>query len=339
MNPLQGVNISAVNLAQATTFAGAGGGGIVGLAGAIDVGSMKNDTSAYIAGGAEVRAQASVDVHALSIKRVESLRFSGAGGLVGLSGSVSVWSHRRAGPEELSGRTKAPRPTACRATAARPTNLPAARPARHRARATGLLGKYHDPGDGDECLSDEPGQQESRCQGRRDGAHGRRDHRRHQRRGAPPGTSAYIAAGAVVAAGDDVEVRALEDLRLKIVTGGFAGGIVGIGASVAVVNVASHVDAHIAGTILAGDDVLVRAEFQEHLDVLSMAGTVGFVGLGAAVVSVKDTSTQAAYIGAGRGHTSRQTIWSLRRSPFRTSRAKPISIGRRRSAPVPRSSA
>ena len=88
----QGVNVSAVNFTRVDAFTGALGVGVVGLAGAVDIGSMKNDTSASIGVDAEVFASADIDVNALSIKELDTLALSGAGGIVGLASSVSVWS-------------------------------------------------------------------------------------------------------------------------------------------------------------------------------------------------------------------------------------------------------
>ena len=146
-NALQGVNVSAANLARATTFAGAGGGGIVGLAGAIDVGSMKNDTSAFIAGDAQVQAEACVDVHALSIKEVESFAFSGAGGLVGLAGSVSVWS-LGASVEKTYQDNDGGSANSLQGDNGSADQFAGTQAGSSSGTATGLLNNYHDPGDG-----------------------------------------------------------------------------------------------------------------------------------------------------------------------------------------------
>src|SRR5690606_1282384 len=88
----QDVYVNAANSASVLSFAGALGGGLVGLAGAVDFGSIKNDTTALIGSGALVNARDDVELNAVSIKKLQGFAFSGAGGFVGLAGSVGVWS-------------------------------------------------------------------------------------------------------------------------------------------------------------------------------------------------------------------------------------------------------
>ena len=88
----QSVNVSAVNDARILAIAGALGGGIAGVGGGVDVGVLRNDTSAYIGDGAVVSALKDVDVNALAREDVNSIAISIGGGFVGAAGSVSVWS-------------------------------------------------------------------------------------------------------------------------------------------------------------------------------------------------------------------------------------------------------
>ena len=91
-DPGQDVVVAAANKVSATTFAGAIAGGFVGVGGAVDVGSVKNDTSAGIRSGAVVNSADDVLVYGLGIKEVDGFAVSGAGGSWGCSASVSVWS-------------------------------------------------------------------------------------------------------------------------------------------------------------------------------------------------------------------------------------------------------
>ena len=50
------------------------------------------DISAYIGGGADVRAANDVAINALAVKDIESIAVSASAGLVGVAGSVSVWT-------------------------------------------------------------------------------------------------------------------------------------------------------------------------------------------------------------------------------------------------------
>src|SRR5206468_3384376 len=79
------------------------------------------------------------------------------------------------------------------------------------------------------------------------------------------GTTAYMGNGAVVTVGDSVGVRAKEVIELNSFAGSAAIGAVGIGGSVAIVNIGSQVDAYIGSATItagadAGDDVTVDAK-------------------------------------------------------------------------------
>ena len=110
----------------------------------------------------------------------------------------------------------------------------------------------------------------------------------------PPGVSATVGSGALIIAGDDVAVRAIETIDVDVIAGGAAFGIVGIGAGVVVLNVQSTTIASISGEVWAGGDVLIRAQLIDSIDVQSFAGAFGYVGLGAAVTIITDNSSQFA---------------------------------------------
>ncbi len=74
------------------SFAGALGFGLGSLAGAVDIGTLKNDTLAIIETNAEVRAKNDVVVNLAAYKDIDGYAFSGAGGAIALAASVSVWS-------------------------------------------------------------------------------------------------------------------------------------------------------------------------------------------------------------------------------------------------------
>ena len=91
-NAAQSVNVTATNKFDGFTIGGGLGAGIAGVAGAVDVGLLRNDTSAHIDAGAHVSAMHDIDVNALADKNVKTWALSFGGGLVGVAGSVSVWS-------------------------------------------------------------------------------------------------------------------------------------------------------------------------------------------------------------------------------------------------------
>ena len=67
------MNVSATNDVYTYVFAGGLGGGFVGIGGAVDVGTVHNDTQAWIAGNADVRATNDVSVNALANRDVTTI--------------------------------------------------------------------------------------------------------------------------------------------------------------------------------------------------------------------------------------------------------------------------
>ncbi len=108
------------------------------------------------------------------------------------------------------------------------------------------------------------------------------------------GTSAKIASGTTIDAGDDILVTAHEHMDVDMVVGTVAAGAVGVGAGITVVNLSSQVQASAGGSLTAGDLIKVEAEFDQEVDITAVALQAGFVGLGASVVVVTDTSAQDA---------------------------------------------
>ncbi|MCA9167540.1 MAG: hypothetical protein KDB23_07715, partial [Planctomycetales bacterium] len=89
-NDHQDVHVSAIN--DVTTFAvsGAIGLGTAGLAGGVDVGMVRNDTTAYIAG--DVHAERDVRVNALSDREIQSYTISAGGGAAGLGAAATIYT-------------------------------------------------------------------------------------------------------------------------------------------------------------------------------------------------------------------------------------------------------
>lgn len=294
----QSVFVGASNDIKVTTFAVGAAGGFVG----VDVGSIKNDTSAKILSGAKVTAEKDVEVNALGIKELDGFTFSGAGGFVGLSAAVSVWSvgttieknysdseGRSANASEGEGGKSADDDAAGQAQTA-------------HGEVSGLLNGFDDqPSNPDETNSNTQrvgsvtGSAATRIG---TSAPSQTDITGDISDPTPTvGTEAYIASGAIINAGEDIEVTANEHVEVDIIVGGVAGGFVGVGGSVSVTNIAANASAHAAGTLSAGRNIRVEAILDEDIDVVSFSGSAGFVGLGAAVVVINDTSVVEAYIG------------------------------------------
>ncbi len=123
-----------------------------------------------------------------------------------------------------------------------------------------------------------------------------------------PGTTAKIAAGATIQAGDDINVTSNEDTHFQSIIGSVAGGAVGVGGSVAVNTFSTNSTARAGGNLTAGGDLNVVANLDQDTNTYSIAGAGGLAGLGAAVVSASDSTAVQAYIDNGAKVTSADNI-------------------------------
>ena len=116
------------------------------------------------------------------------------------------------------------------------------------------------------------------------------------------GTTATIdsslALPTTVIAGRHVKVLANDVLFVFGIAGAAAGGFVGVGGSVLVLNVKSVTDAGVSpyASIGAGGAVTISASMDEHSTPIGFAAGFGAVGVGAQVAVVNDTGTQNAHI-------------------------------------------
>ncbi len=298
----QSVYVNAANKAHVTSFAGAVAGGAGAVGGAVEFGTLKNDTLARIGAEAHVSAANDVEVNSLGIKDLDSYTFSGAGGIVGLTAAVSVWSvgtpltktysdekgsqsnalngsngasaqgnatdQAEAGSNEIaSSLTKFGKdPKNSKSNSSRVNEI-------GTTAAAKLMSKTGAPSKS--ILEDSINSLESSA-----------------------GTTAKIENFAIVTAGDDISIQANEDMEIDAFVGGFAGGLAGVGASIGVYSVAANATAYSGGVLSAGDQVDVKAKLDEDVKNLALAGSVGVVALGGAVVVVHDSSKVEAVIGS-----------------------------------------
>ncbi|MEO8133499.1 MAG: hypothetical protein ABI831_05960, partial [Betaproteobacteria bacterium] len=302
---LQSVEVAAANSVTVSDFAGGVAGGLVGAAGGVDVGSVNNNTSAYVAGGAQVNARRDVNAYALSEQDISSLAASGAGGFVGLAGSVSVWtigaslqtgysdsngnnSNAIQGGANDTGETSGDGYAAQQGDSAG-SGLVDALAGYSSARHTSVAGRLDNTeviGDNVQIVRGKVVAQKPDDMELTNAIHA----------GGAPGTTAYIARGATVNAGHDVQVRAKDRLEFSQTAGAVSAGFVGIGGSVTVGNIHANTTACIAGTTVAGNSVAIESRLDETYDGLTFSGQGGFVGLGASVAVVSDDSQVRAYI-------------------------------------------
>src|SRR6266849_4521046 len=119
----------------------------------------------------------------------------------------------------------------------------------------------------------------------------------------PAGTSAQL--NGTIHAGHSVSVIAGDNLSVTALAGAVAGGLVGIGAAIEILNVKSATEAKVgAGTQITagnggGDNVTVHAGMDETVNAIAFTGTGGFVSVGAQVAVLNDQGTQNAHIDDG----------------------------------------
>ncbi|WP_217637543.1 hypothetical protein [Desulfuromusa kysingii] len=114
-------------------------------------------------------------------------------------------------------------------------------------------------------------------------------------------TQASIGSNAVINAGDDISVSAVDKSKIEIITGGLAvGGVAGVGGAAGIGIKKSTTEAFIAeGAIIDADgDVAVNAE-TEDVDgdgskVTAYGAAAGYIGIGAAVAYLDSDNTTTA---------------------------------------------
>ena len=308
-NPDQNAFVTASNHAKVQTFVLSVAGGVVGIGGAVDVGSLNNNTTADVQSGARVAAAGDVQVDAAAIKEVDSLTISGAGGIAGLAGTVSIWtigetlSAKFTDSSGTSGNALDRNKKANQGDA--DNNVSVADDAQTQSKGTRDQGvgttstiSSNQPGPTGSRISDATSAVNADLGSSNIGGASALDIAT-KIGAAPPviGTSALIEGTAQIKAGAALDVIASESLTVNVNSGSVGVGVAGIAASVSVLNVATNVTASATGTLSAGAALNVKSGMDETLDVHVLAFGGGLVGLGAAVSVINDSSTNNATLG------------------------------------------
>jgi len=304
-NTNQSVFVNAANNAKVTTFAGALAGGVAGVAGGVDYGTLKNDTLAGIGANTNVSAKHDVNVNALGIKKLNGIAFSGAGGGAALAGTVSAWSigtplqksysdnngkSANAGEaDKKDGGQSADDNAAGQADAGRSTISsqlngfdapPNANPKGNSGRMQGITGSAAS------TLTGNAPSQSSLDTAINSGA-------------ASAGTSAFIGADSNVNAANNISVNANEHVNVDVTLGGVSLGAASIGVAVGVLDIAANTSALSAGSLSAGGTASVTATLNETVNGTAIAGAMGGAfGIGAAVYQMHDSSIVQSAVGS-----------------------------------------
>ena len=277
----QDVNVSSKNHAKLDAYTGSVAGGAVGAAGGVDVGTIKNDTTALIDNNAQISSKRDVDVNALTDADIDSITVSASGGLGAIAGGVSVYS------------------------------VGSGLDAEGRKRLKSDSGDFGDVNSyADDQASD--GSINSLLAGS-DDARIRNAGTQSQTARAgvsisgdlaganTAGTTATIGDANVTTTTGAIDIDARQDIDVKVLAGGASVGGVGLGVGVGVVAVNAGTAADVAAlaTLSSGGAISVGAHTKTVSDLTGFAGSYGGLAIDAALAFVTDNSTTRAAIGDG----------------------------------------
>jgi len=305
--PRQSVYVNAANLVDGFAFAGALAAGAVGLAGAVNVATIKNDTAASIQGGAKVRAKQDVEVNSLGIKDLKGITVGGAGALIGIAASVSVWSIGAPIEKNYSNQNnydETGTPAWDNATEAENGESVDGDAARQAQDSTSTTASGLDQYPGDEG---NPRQSSKKQVGRITNLGANKLNRPSLQKDtindaindsdAPEsGTTAQILPAAEIIAGGSIRVTSDDGLDFSQWTGALAAGLVGAGAGISVNSIAINSTARAGGILNAGGQITVISRLNTETSGDSLAGTAGLASINAAVFIVTDRSVAQAFI-------------------------------------------
>ncbi len=299
-NTQQGVHVSASNDVEIDTFIIGVAGGFVGVTGAVNIGTLNNNTLAEVQAGAGVTALGAIKVNALGLKDLAGYTVSGAGGVVAAGASVDVWSIGTKLNKSYADNSGNSKDSVANGNGD-PDRDAAEQVQKGSALITGAKGLGSLKGDGANNKTSA-----NRVAGVTASAGTSINARTpgsativglQGRVPAAPGTTAIIRAGADIVAGGSIGVTGWANTRVAERLGGVAVGGLGLGASVAIFSIADNVTASNDGTSSAGGVITVDAFQFSTVDITSLGMQAGFVGLGAAVVVIDDSSVTTASLG------------------------------------------
>jgi filamentous hemagglutinin family protein len=277
-NAAQDVNVSARNQLRSQVVTGSLALGAGALAGAVDVGTVNNRTTASIGSNAQVTAARDIGVNALSRQDYTTTVVSGAGGLVGLAGGIAVYGIGEALSQDATDQLS---------HAGNPRNVNQEADAQASDDTVGrMLAASDDARTRDIAAT---------AQSKRSAVSISSSLSAPQ----PSGNAAQVGDGAVLNAGRDVGVNAHGTLDFGMKTGAVSVGALGLGAGVGIGNFQLANRALVGNnvTVSAGGDLRVAASLAESAQALGFAGTGGVVALNAAYASLADNSVTRATIG------------------------------------------
>ena len=330
-NAEQDVFVNASNVVDINTFVIGVAGGFVGVTGAVNIGTLNNNTLAEIQASAGVTALGRIEVNALGLKDLGGYTVSGAGGVVAAGASVDVWSIGTKLNKTYADNSGNSKDSVANGNGDSDKNA-AEQAQKGAALITGAKGLGSLKGDGANSKTSAnrvAGVAASAGSAINSRAPGSTTITTLQGKvPAAPGTTAIIRAGADIVAGGGIDVTGWADTNVTSRLGGVAVGGLGLGGSVAIFSIADNVTASNDGTSSVGGDVTVDAYQFSTVDITALGMQAGFVGLGAAVVVIDDSSvTQASQGNVRRAGDVRVSAVSDRRITELTGQSNVGAVG------------
>lgn len=280
----QDVNVTARNDFNLFNVSGALGVGAAGIAGAVDVGVIRNDTTAFIGDDAIVNTARDVDVNALAGKDVETYVVSASGGLAAIAAGVAVYSVGGGLDSDSQDRLKGDDGDT--------TGDYADRQVTDASITDGFLADYDD--ERIRSASDD-------VRAARAGTAVSAAFTATETRTLPAGNAAFIGTNASIDAGRHVDLDVRENVDFDMLTGALSIGAVGLGAGVGVATFHNDntvfIDEGTTVTAGAAGNVNLNAQLVENIGALGIAGTGGIVAVDAAVAILHSSGSVTAVIG------------------------------------------
>jgi hypothetical protein len=315
------VFVNAANTTAVRAYTIGAAGGLVGLGGAVDVGSVRNDVTARIGEDTTVMAARDIEVNALQLQDLDTLVVSGSLGAVALNAGVSVWSlgslvddtiaddgetiegtDRKIlseGRREEDSQTPAHHEGVNNASNARGSLT-----GEHDARNEGMgaedrqpsLGDFADV-EGDIGNSDDVanivGEANDSLQAEETFPDKTQLIMRLDNDEAftPRGAQAIVGDNATLVAGDDIHVMATSIVNAEVTVGGGTVGLVALGGAFSNLTINANAQVDVAGSLTAGDAIVIDADQRDNTDVSLQSYGGGLLAITGARSSIEISNT------------------------------------------------
>ena len=300
-NVLQSVHVIAGNELKAKSIAGglaisAGGA----LAGAVDIGVVRNDTTTYIGSNAKVEAKNDIVISSLAKEDIKSFGLSGGVGIgTSFAASVAGWAlGTKFDPNYSDDSTTKNSLSHGGSTIDQQATTNAGGVSNVLRNGLGAYQGVNGPSPSTATPQSQIADilREGKTALTNDTLTGTQISDDLFESGDATGTVAEVRDGAVLSAGDDITVKATTDVDLTSNAGSVAvGAAAALGASITVERTHLKTDAMFAGIVENGDAVNIQSTFNNNTFGRSFSGK-GAIGaaLGAAFTSIKDESSTTA---------------------------------------------